>query len=81
MSYNRGMISSDTTTFEIEVQHLAVFDRVVLYEDQRTIFPRVRLEGNTLIFDYYREDYDAQYLAVHFETKDKSYLLVKYKLE
>ncbi|MCH2083910.1 MAG: hypothetical protein MK226_16060 [Saprospiraceae bacterium] len=81
MNYNRGMISSDTTTFEIKIQHIAIFDRVVLYEDQRTIFPRVRLEGNTLIFDYYREDHDAQYLSVHFETKDKSYLLVKYKLD
>jgi transglutaminase/protease-like cytokinesis protein 3 len=81
MNYNSGIISSDTTTFEIEIQHLDVFDRVVLYEDQRTIFPRVRLEGNTLIFDYYREDHDAQYLSIHFETIDKSYLLVKYRLD
>lgn len=81
MNYNSGIISSDTTTFEIEIQHLDVFDRVVLYEDQHTIFPRVHLEGNTLIFDYYREDHDAQYLSVHFETIEKSYLLVKYKLD
>ena len=77
----KGYLQKDTIHFSLNVRNKDILDQIVVYEDEQITYPIVDWDAEKMSFDYPLQSPKSKYLAIHFETTETSFLVLKYVLK